>query len=220
MRAPDAYRILRVAADSDAAVVRRSYRSLVKKYHPDLAGARGSSARLDRIIEAYRFLCDHGYLAEPPQPAPRRSSAAGRNAGAAAASQQGGDADVFRLVDLLIAGETPQTRAFAAQRLGGMGKKWTWAFLRNALNDPAEVVVKSAVGALGHLGASRCAGELASIFYRGNTELRHVVLDAVERSARPEAFDGIILEALRAEQPEVRRRALRLFAQVKREEAG
>lgn len=212
MRAPDAYRILRVSADSDAAAVRRSYRSLVKQFHPDLSGGRGNAARLDKIIEAYRFLCDHGYLPDPPKPA---AQAKLRRKAAPQSS-----ADRFRLVDLLIAGETPEARAFAAQRLGGMGRKWAVAFLKNALNDPSEVVVKSAVGALGQLGASRCAGELASIFYRGNAELRHTVLDAVERSATPDAFAGIVLEALRADEPEVRRRALRLFAQAKREEVG
>jgi DnaJ-class molecular chaperone len=64
MRAPDAYRILQVAGDSDAATVRRAYRSLVKKFHPDLAGRRGNAARLDRVIEAYRYLSDNGYLRE------------------------------------------------------------------------------------------------------------------------------------------------------------
>jgi len=227
MRAPDAYRILQVAGDSDAATVRRAYRSLVKRFHPDLAGRRGNAVRLDRIIEAYRYLSDNGYLREvskAPAMHGRRARSvptqANRSTQGTEPSQTAGEADVFRLVDLLISGESPETRAFAAERLGGMGKRWTWTFLRNALNDPSEVVVKSAVRALGRLGTSRCAGELAGVFLSGDTELRHTVLDAVEQSSRRGAFGGVILEALRAEDGEVRRRALRLFAQSKREEAG
>ncbi len=80
--------------------------------------------------------------------------------------------------------------------------------------------MKSAVAALGNLKVVQCAGELAVLFCHAGSDLRHAVLDAVESTGRPAAFGGVVLEALKADDGEIRRRALRLFAESKREEAG
>lgn len=230
MRAPEAYRVLQVPPGSDSETVRRSYRALLKRLHPDLAGSRGNPRQLDRVIEAFRVLADSGEL-RPPRPSrERRPRGAGPSAGASGGTGRagggggpaggrpaGGRVDLLRLGELLISAESPESRAFAARRLGGEGKRWTAAFLRSALWDSSELVVSSAVRALGELGALQCAGEFASLFHHAGSSLRHTILDAVERSGRPGAFDGVVMEALRSSDGDIRRRALRLFAQSKRE---
>ncbi len=268
MKAREAYRILRVPPDSNGETVRRSYRTLLKRYHPDLAGSRGDAEKLDRVVEAFRVLSEANLI--PPTP-PTRAARGGRSgarsrtgarsggapaagasnaarrktAGAAGASNTANaarrrtagagaadtanrsahstglrDGDIFQLGELLLGGETPETRAFAARRLGTTRRRWAAVFLRHALQDESSLVVKSAVTALGELRAVQCAGELAALFCKAGAELRHVILDAVEAGGHPAAFRGVILEALKVDDGEIRRRALRLFAQSKREEVG
>lgn len=276
MKAREAYRILRVPPDSDGETVRRSYRTLLKRYHPDLAGSRGDAEKLDRVVEAFRTLSEANLI--PPTSstrasrAPRASRASrapraphaprsGRSearmrTGASGASGPAGrkadgasdssgaarrrsaragaadtanrsahsaglrDGDIFQLGELLLGGETPETRAFAARRLGATRRRWAAVFLRHALQDEYTLVVRSAVAAIGELRAVQCAGELAALFCNAETELRHGILDAVEAGGRPAAFRGVILEAMKVDDGELRRRALRLFAQSKREEVG
>ncbi len=284
MKVRDAYRILEVPPGSGSAVVRRSYRSLLKKHHPDLSGVHGSAAQLERVIEAFRFLVDNDHLtpddsdesglhqdarrsrAEQSGRASRRSAQGGSKRGPAneargpangarnsyagtgyagtgyaagredpwEATRKAGDSgggsrresggrndrmDVFDLGELVVSAERPETRAFAAKSLGNSGKRWTVAFLRAALNDSSELVVISAVRALGRLKVVQCAGEFASLFFHGGDDLRHAILDSIEESGRATAFRSVIVEALKVSDGEVRRRALRLFAQSRREEA-
>jgi curved DNA-binding protein CbpA len=269
MKALEAYRILRLSPDSNADAVRSAYRSLLKKLHPDLAGRRGDAAQLERVIEAFRFLSDHGHLhaqdtrrgawagrgadttkgrrantaaTRPADTAQTRHADAARSgmtrgrrrareadAGAKGTAGRYGPADahgtarrrpdIFELGDLVVSSEHPETRAFAAKSLGNSGRKWTAAFLRNALRDPSDVVVMAAVRALGQLGVVQCGGEFASLFVHGSDELRHAILDAIESSGRPASFRSAVLEALKLSHGDMRRRALRLFAQTSREEA-
>ncbi len=57
MKARNLYRELGLKPNADHAEVKRAYRALLKRYHPDLAGANKNGDRLERIIAAYRELC-------------------------------------------------------------------------------------------------------------------------------------------------------------------
>ena len=64
MPAPkDYYKILEVDEKADAAAIKRSYRRLARKYHPDVSGPAGESKFKD-INEAYEILSDPGRRAE------------------------------------------------------------------------------------------------------------------------------------------------------------
>ena len=54
----DHYATLRVAPDADGGVIRAAYRTLMRRYHPDVNGSRGAGARAKAINEAYACLRD------------------------------------------------------------------------------------------------------------------------------------------------------------------
>lgn len=81
----DAYEILEVDRDADAATIRRSYQKLARRHHPEFAPEDEAAGRRFRELErAYRILgdpelrrrYDAGLLSlereEPPAPGPRR----------------------------------------------------------------------------------------------------------------------------------------------------
>ena len=51
------YAVLGVPPDADAAEIRRAFRSLARRYHPD-AGAGASPERFRQVVEAYETLSD------------------------------------------------------------------------------------------------------------------------------------------------------------------
>lgn len=55
----DPYRILGVPATADADTIKRAFRALAKKYHPDAAGPVLDSGAFHRIRTAYELLKDH-----------------------------------------------------------------------------------------------------------------------------------------------------------------
>lgn len=75
MSVAEAAGVLGVAVDADDATVRRAYRGLIAKAHPDRAGA-SSSDRASRIIAAYQVLRDadpadrEALRPDPPGPRP------------------------------------------------------------------------------------------------------------------------------------------------------
>ena len=83
-RQPDHYRILGVAPSSDQEAIRRAYRALAKRYHPDAVPAdhrEWAREQMARINDAYQVLGDPGrraqydleqgyrHAGEPPVPA-------------------------------------------------------------------------------------------------------------------------------------------------------
>src|SRR5438105_5396539 len=58
MDTPDNYyAILGVPIDADSETIKRAYRQLARRYHPDLAGA-GAAVQMKRINRAYDVLSD------------------------------------------------------------------------------------------------------------------------------------------------------------------
>ena len=54
----DYYRMLGVSRDASADDIRKAYRSLARKYHPDVSKDSGAEARFKQINEAYEILRD------------------------------------------------------------------------------------------------------------------------------------------------------------------
>jgi DnaJ-class molecular chaperone len=88
---PDPYAVLGVAHDVSDIELRRVYRGLVKRYHPDHnGGSAESAARFAQIQNAYDQIAHHR---APPQPAPAKKAGGtagttGRAAGTASGAKK------------------------------------------------------------------------------------------------------------------------------------
>jgi curved DNA-binding protein len=58
MEYKDYYKILGVGRDADEAAIKRAYKKLARKYHPDVSKERDAEARFKEINEAYHVLRD------------------------------------------------------------------------------------------------------------------------------------------------------------------
>jgi Ca-activated chloride channel family protein len=54
----DYYAVLGIAADADEKAIKRAYRQLARRFHPDLSGDEDAAARFREIQEAYELLID------------------------------------------------------------------------------------------------------------------------------------------------------------------
>ena len=75
----DYYELLRVSPDADTAVIRVAYRSLIRRYHPDVNASADAVANAKAINEAYACLRDKSNRAaydsqRAPRSAGRRST--------------------------------------------------------------------------------------------------------------------------------------------------
>lgn len=58
MKYKDYYAVLGVACDADADAIRKAYRKLARRHHPDVAAEAGAEARFKDVAEAYATLKD------------------------------------------------------------------------------------------------------------------------------------------------------------------
>ena len=212
MQVLEACRVLEVKPGADPGALRRAYHRLLKRYHPDLAGDSVDRDRLERVVEAYRVLCQRRPKVVPfPRSA---AQAAVRSAAVRRAPVEIGPAELATLGHLLLHSRNAATRAFSARRLGHSGKRSAYGFLRRALFDGDPLVVQSAVRAIGMLQTAQGAAELGSVFCGGDGELKHLVLDVIEKSVSPARYHDTLMLGLRDSEPSVRRRCLSLYARA------
>lgn len=70
----DYYKVLGVAVGASAAQIRRAYRKLAMRYHPDRNGSPEAAEKFKQVREAYAVLT--GKEKAPKQPEPRRQAKA------------------------------------------------------------------------------------------------------------------------------------------------
>ena len=68
MRSKDYYKVLGVARDADDAEIKRAFRKLARKYHPDVATGVEAEARFKEVNEAYEVLKNPEKRAEYDNP--------------------------------------------------------------------------------------------------------------------------------------------------------
>ena len=245
----DPYRVLGLRPGATAEEMKRAYRILAKKYHPDSSGKPASGMEFSKVVQAYRTLMieerRRRVVAFPaaarrpsrPQPTGRWPSggapakdrghqSAAPSAGTMGFQSSGGAApplqpatDVFKMGRLLLTARQPALRAFAARALGNCGRKTAYAFLRKALLDSEETVVRSVVSAIGKLSIMQSAGELAALYTRSGIVVRRDILLCIgsilprQRVRTPslDGFTAIAQGAAKDADPEIRSLAARLL---------
>ena len=207
MREHECYRILKVPSSASFAEVQRSYRRLVKLYHPDLSGRQRDGKQLSLIVEAFRAIQDTR-ADQAVKTVPIRQSGSGSGATLT---------DLGRLV---TTGRSASTRAFAVMRLANTGRRSAYSWVRRGLFDSSRVVVEAAVDAVGRLGILQAGGELALVFARGDSALRFRILDVVSRMSDLRPYRSVIVSGMQDPDPDVRRMGLRMFRYLKQFDAA
>jgi HEAT repeat protein len=204
------YKTLQVPVGASTEELKEAYRRLAKRFHPDITKNRESGEQFARIVHAYRVLSEHNQRKSvidfPVREGYKQKTDSTKTV-----------PDVFSLGKLLENGKTVGIRAFAARALGNSGKKSAYAYLRRSLYDKEPLVVKAVVEAIGKLCVQQSAGELGSVFNRGNREIKQAVLRAVENIGCTPHFQSIITTGMKDSDPAIRKKALNLFIRSKKE---
>ncbi|MFP4425254.1 MAG: HEAT repeat domain-containing protein [Spirochaetaceae bacterium] len=199
-----AYTILGLPKGAPLSEVRLAYRRLALRYHPDRPG--GSVRAFERIERAYSDLrAATEEQSAVPDPESRECVSL---------------TEMQRLGTLLRESSDPSVRLFACRSLANSGRRSAYAYIRNALYDPSELVVLSAVEAVSTLGIRHAYGDLGSVYSRGSERVRLAVLRGIEGSSALEQFRSVVLQALEDPDPEVRRRGLSCFARMRGGKVG
>ena len=201
----NAYAVLGLPKGAPIREVKQAYRRLALLHHPDRPG--GSARAFERLERAYNDLCEAAGVSPPHlgEPEPREPVSLG---------------EIRRLGRQLRDSRDPSARLFACRSLANCGKRSAYAYIREALYDSSELVVLSAVDAVGTLGIRQAYGDLGSLYSRGSGRVRRGVLEAIERSSALERFRSVVLQALEDSDPDVRRRGLSCFARMRGGKVG
>lgn len=205
------YGALGLEAGAGLEEIKRAYRVLAKQYHPDVTKDPATGEQFRKVVAAYKILSvrerKRKYVDFPVnERAKRRSS--------------GAPQDIHSLGRLVLEGKVAEMRSFAAKRLGSSGKKSAYPYLKKALYDESELVVCSAVEAIGVLRIVQSAGDLSAVFSRGSGRVKHAVLDTVEKIGRRQSFSPILVVGMQSGDREIRSRALSIFARLGKEGAS
>jgi len=237
----DMYRLLGVEGNATIEEIKHAYRKLAKQYHPDLTKDGRDAEHFADIVNAYKTLVvatKRRSLIDFPVRETRRTGTAAASfakssfytstdpknthtkqgfrgapfSGRTPAGSEERGINVFALGKLLTEGKNPATRIFAARSLANAAKRSAYPFLRKALYDTDSLVVKSAVEAIGALRIQQCAGELGSVFMRGNKEIKQATLSAIERIGVRGEFRNILTVAMKDGDPDIRKLSLKLYS--------
>lgn len=200
----NAYTILGLPQGAPLSDVKQAYRRLALRCHPDRPG--GSVRAFERVERAYNDLrAAAGEKKSVPESETRETASF---------------TEVQRLGKQLRESRDPSLRLFACRSLANSGRRSAYSYIRDALYDPSELVVLSAVEAVSALGIRHAYGDLGSVYSRGSERIRLAVLRGIEGSSNLEQFRSVVLQALEDPDPEVRRRGLSCFARMRGGKVG
>ena len=167
--------------------VKRSYRTLAKRLHPDLSGDDATRAQFERVRDAYERLVEL------------------LSAGKARRATVDVPIDIFSVGQIVERGDSVASRTAAIRTLARAGKRSAYAFLRKALYDRNSLIVREAVRAIGTLRIRQSAGELAALFTRADPSVKIEVLGVAKSMRDGAAFLSIIVMGLSDSDPNIRR---------------
>ncbi|HAP43186.1 MAG: hypothetical protein A2087_13660 [Spirochaetes bacterium GWD1_61_31] len=193
------YTVLGLNRDAPSAEIRKAYRNLSLKLHPDASGSPATAGGFSRVQRAYKILTARKIGDRAPARPTRLPSLPAAALG-----------DVFSLGGLLVSHRDAATRAEAAKQLGLSGKRSVWVFLRRGLYDADERVRCSCVRAAAVLGLAQGGAEIASAWQACSLACRKAMLRIAEATVASILLPAL-KAALRAEEPELRLQAIRIM---------
>ncbi len=172
MSAETLYTMLGLDIHAPSEEIKRAYRNLSVKFHPDTSGNPATARRFARVVKAYKILT--------AMPLPVSGEPTRRKANSVSA--MGDSQDLFALGTLLASGAESENRVRAAKLLGLSGKRSAWVFLRKGIFDSSENVVCACLKAISVLGIVQGGGEIANVYSRGSESIRESVLNIAAAS--------------------------------------
>jgi hypothetical protein len=211
------WRILGLKPGTDRDTLKKTYRDLVKKYHPDLGGSSADARRCIGITTAYQELIAI-LPPEPPRRDTQRQSAQKDNNATPSHTASRTEHREHRmpgteeLMTIVRTSRFASQREFAVRTLANSGRRTVYPALKAALYDDSDRVIAAAVAAIGKLRILQAGGELSAVFHRGTPEIRMTVLETIASYPSLSPFRNIIRAGLIDPDRLVRRTALEMYA--------
>jgi len=198
------YLALGLGRDAPSEEIRKAYRNLSMKLHPDASGTAATALGFTRTVRAYKVLTAAKSRVSP-----------GTLRTTLSVLDSATKTDVFKLGQILVSAQDAKERSEAAKYLGLSGKRSVWVFLRKGLYDSDERVICSCIRAAAVLGLAQGGSEIAGAWQRSSLTCRKTILKIAE-ATRSELLLPVLKAAQQSEQPELRlasRRLLREYSQ-------
>lgn len=222
------FRILGIPKNSCINELKIAYRYKAKMYHPDRNG--GDGRQFNKLHEAYTFLLDSGSLhrgtVRPGSDILKRKAAVERQRqefrkkaeektakerAQKLAKDKSPSHKVFTAGDILIGNGSDWQKKQAIQSLINLGRKSSYPFLKTALYGGSEIIVLTAIDAIGKLKIMQAGPELSSLMHSGSVKIRMAVLLAVESMDSKKYYRDIVQMAVVDSDIAVRHKAATLF---------
>ncbi|MBN2509606.1 MAG: DnaJ domain-containing protein [Spirochaetales bacterium] len=187
--------ILGVSPHASELQIRRAYYSLVKKYHPDVAG-RTSTVQFSRISDAYRDLLNF------------------------TRTRQKQKDDLYLYGNILLKEKDSNKRIAAARALSQSGRPSSYGYLKFALGDSDEQVVRECLRGLAALNIPQAGKELFALYKKSGSRLRREILSVIASLSVPAEYRDILYYAMTDRDPFLKKYAYRIFRTIQRTSGG
>lgn len=196
------YAELGLAEGADDAAVRRAYRELVKRLHPDAGGSAEDQARLDRVIAAYRSITGQ------PSTGPKSATAA---------RPARKSTEMERLTNLATNGRTAALRVLGVRGLRRLGRSASLPHLAAACGDENEEVAVTAVQALTSIDCVAAMRYFREGFSSAPESARAAMINSIALLSQAAASGDqmeLVMSGLTDQSSVVRRAALHQYAEM------
>lgn len=196
------YQILQVQPGADIDIVKKSFRKLVKKHHPDVSTQANSSRKFNLIMSAFEEYKEK--YKSPPIKAKTKNK------------------DIFsakfkKIHALYILGNSflqekdPLKRIEIIKKLVLTKKISAYTFIRKGLWDENLKVVEQAILAIMKMNIAQSSAELTALYLRSSKKIRLLILDSLEKMENIKAFSNLLIAAMKDTHKGLKKRAVILF---------
>ncbi|MBN2735422.1 MAG: J domain-containing protein [Spirochaetales bacterium] len=196
------YRILEVEPGADFETIKKSYRRLLKLYHPDVNKGQNALNQFHRIRKAFENL--QKQLSQPGETGTSATEDSFLTKLRSVHRQ-------YTLGKSFLHQNDSKKRIEIINQLVASRKKAAYTFIRRGLWDDDEKVVACAIAAVGQLNIMQSGSELAALYLRSSVKIRMIILETLENMANIKAFNSLLIVAMKDAQKSLKKKALLLF---------